>query len=355
MLCGGIIAILIDEKCSLKTALYKARFIIISVGLAAISYKIVLDIFKKIGKSEDAYNNQMIGIEDLPLRVLKAFELGFKHFFSYQEHFVSLSMSVCVVIFAIIALVLLLKMKLKKSIKFCIILLFIAAMVSSQTHIILSKTINTGILVNFYGVLFLRVLVVALAFKLCAECVRTQNLTQNLSFILSCVFIWMCVVQDLEAQKVHKLAMERDFREINRIINRIEQDEHFSYNKQYCGVMFGMVENFSTRDYFTNLFQWFHLHPVLAYTMKKDVFAKCTIYSDLIQDQDYKNNAQFTSSFHNIIKRLDKAGILDELQPFPHKNSVVVFEDIIVFVASRGNLDEIRAEAKKWRENEGAQ
>lgn len=43
-----------------------------------------------------------------------------------------------------------------------------------------------------------------------------------------------------------------------------------------------------------------------------------------------------------LITRLHQAGILDKLEPFPSKNSVVLFEDIIVFVASKGNLDEIR-------------
>ena len=48
-----------------------------------------------------------------------------------------------------------------------------------------------------------------------------------------------------------------------------------------------------------------------------------------------------------LIKRLHNADILDKLEPFPHKDSVVVFEDIIVFVASKGNLDEIRAVARE--------
>ena len=47
-----------------------------------------------------------------------------------------------------------------------------------------------------------------------------------------------------------------------------------------------------------------------------------------------------------LILRLENAKILDKLEPFPHKNSIVIFEDIIVFVASRGNLDEIRQMAK---------
>ena len=60
-------------------------------------------------------------------------------------------------------------------------------------------------------------------------------------------------------------------------------------------------------------------------------------------------NGTRLEEFKSLIKRLDNAGILESLQPWPHKNSVVVFEDIVVFVASKGNLDEIRQKAKEWR------
>lgn len=64
--------------------------------------------------------------------------------------------------------------------------------------------------------------------------------------------------------------------------------------------------------------------------------------------QDFiDNNTQENKIFNTLISRLHKAGILDKLKPFPHKDSVVVFEDIIVFVASKGNLDEIRKKVKE--------
>ena len=196
--------------------------------------------------------------------------------------------------------------------------------------------------------MFLRVLILVLMFKFIMQFAQAQALLQSLTFVLSCVFIWICVVQDLEAQKVHKIAMDRDFRFINRIIDRIEKSEGFSYDKQYCGVMFGEVQNETTKDFIGNLFPSFHMQPVFRYTMPKDIFAECTIYNDLIlEHQDYKNNKKYTSGFANLISRLHKAGILDTLEPYPHKNSVVVFEDIIVFVASQGNLGEIRKKAKE--------
>lgn len=67
--------------------------------------------------------------------------------------------------------------------------------------------------------------------------------------------------------------MDRDFRLINRIVDRIEQSEGFSYNKQYNLIMFGEVQNKTTKDFMHNLFPYFYLKPVLAYNMPKDIFA----------------------------------------------------------------------------------
>ena len=347
LLCGGIIAIIIDNKGNLKTSLYKSRFIIISVILSAISYKITLDILKKFDIVQTIYNNQMTPLGDFPNRILQAIETSFKHLFIYNESFMPMSMSICFVLFVAILFTLLISTKISKSAKIVFTILFVAMVVASQTHIILSKEIRNGILIEYYGLLFLRVVIVALVFKCITQFIRTQILLQSLAFALSCVFIWICVVQDLNAQKVHKLAMDRDFRLINRIVDRIEQSEGFSYNKQYNLVMFGEVKNETTKDFIANLFPYFQLKPVLAYNMPKDIFANKDFYSDLmIEHIDYKDNKEYVSGFYNIISRLHKAKILDKLKPFPHKDSIVVFEDIIVFVASKGNLDEIRHLAK---------
>lgn len=185
----------------------------------------------------------------------------------------------------------------------------------------------------------MRVLVIALVFKLVAQVARTQTLWQNLCFVLPCVIIWACVIQSLNAQKIQKLSMEKDFRFINRVIDRIEQLDEFSYDKQYCGIMFGTVETPSDFLGF-NLFPRWDMQSVFGYTMQKDIFQVCGFYPTF--------NDEFTEKqrVKALISRLYKAGILDKLEPFPHKDSVVVFEDIIVFVASRDNLDEIRASVK---------
>ena len=330
---------MIDERCGLKTALYKSRFVIIAIALAAISYKITLDMLKKFGIAESMYNNQMTPFAEMPERILRAIEISFKRLFAYNADFMPMSMSIIFCVFVAVLFAILLHIKIAKKDKFIITILLMVMIVASQTHIILANSIATALYVEYCGLLFLRVVIVVFVFKLSLHLIRTQALLQSLAFALSCVFIWISVVQDLQIQKIQKLTMERDFRFLNRLISRIEQSEGFSYNKQYCGIVFGSVE--TPNDFLgLNLF-FLGMGGAFRYTMQKDVFKNCQIYSD----KDYESKTQ-TKDFQSLISRLHKAGILDTLEPFPHKNSVVVFEDIIVFVASKGNLDEIRAKAK---------
>ena len=362
MLCGGIIAIIIDNKGDLKLSFYKSRFLIISVAFAAISYKIVLDILKKLDIVQNVYNNQMTPFSDLPEHIILAIKLGFGNLVNYNVAFMPLSMTILFTLFLVAFLVFLWLADLNKSTKLSILILLCGAIVASQMHIILSKTITSDPRVQYYGLMFLRTLFVALALKLSVDFIRTQKLFQNLLFILSALLIWVCIVQDLYAQRVQKVAFDAELKLLNRVIARIEQNEHFSYDKKYCGVKFGDFPNFRERvykNYKTNkvgsnaelieqrlITPW---NPANAFQsfMPGFIFADCGFFSSEFQYNNPNNtNQREKDSFNKLISRLHKAGILDKLEPFPHKDSVVVFEDIIVFVASRGNLDEIRASVK---------
>ena len=80
--------------------------------------------------------------------------------------------------------------------------------------------------------------------------------------------------------------------------------------------------------------------------MQENVFEGCAFY---VAEHKYQKKDE--TKFQKMLKRLDSAGILETLRPWPHKNSVVVFEDIIVFVASGENLEKIRESVKEPAKN----
>lgn len=165
-------------------------------------------------------------------------------------------------------------------------------------------------------------------------------------------------MQDLYAQKVQKLAFDAELKLLNRVITRIERNENFSHKNKYCSIRFGNTPNFSDRFYSGKTKNNADLieRVLLDYTesfnflMLSNTFDGCNFYvgnynHDTIRIYNIKE--QEIQQFNSLIFRLHKVGILDKLKPFPHKDSVVVFEDIIVFVASKGNLDEIRKKVKE--------
>ena len=135
LLCGGIIAIIIDNKDNLKLSFYKSRFLIIS----AISYKIVLDILKRIGTTQEVYNNTLTPLLEMPERVIFAIKLAFEHLFAYNVAFMPEFIAILFGVFVAVFLFLLFGSKLHKGTKLSILIVLCGMIIASQTHIILSK------------------------------------------------------------------------------------------------------------------------------------------------------------------------------------------------------------------------
>ena len=135
LLCGGIIAIIIDNKGDLKLSFYKSRFLIIS----AISYKIVLDILKRIGTTQEVYNNTLTPLLEMPERVIFAIKLAFEHLFAYNVAFMPEFIAILFGVFVAVFLILLFGSKLHKGTKLSILIVLCGMIIASQTHIILSK------------------------------------------------------------------------------------------------------------------------------------------------------------------------------------------------------------------------
>ena len=359
MLCGGIIAIIIDNKGNLKLSFYKSRFLIISVAFAAISYKITLDIMKKIGIAQTAYNNQLTPLAEMPERVLIVIKTAFANLITYEYAFMPLSITYIFLVFLIILVSFIVALSLNIKAKISIFTLLILSLFATLAHIVLSKTNTNSAIIDFYGLLFWRVMIVALVFKISFEFAGRGQIIRNVAFMLSVIFIWICVVCDLHAQRMQKFAFDAHTTIINRVVAKIDENENFSYEKKYFFIMFGDIANMRHRygkPYFDRLSKdriegsgrglggYGTLVPTWLPLEAFEFYMQNAIGNGSFGDslEGYKES----KIMQKLIKRLHSADILDKLKPFPHKDSIVVFEDIIVFVASKGNLDEIRASVK---------
>lgn len=358
LILGGIIVTILDKKTSLKSAIFEFRFSFVALFLAGLSYKIILDMLKKTGAAPSGYHTTMLPINELPERFLTTIQFAFKELFQYDFPFFPPFTTWLFGSFFLCFVFLLCRTPQNKINKFNILILLILMIIAGQSHMLLSNSITYGPRIDFYGLLFVRVLLVVLVFKISEQFIQKTCLIQNIVFIISAVIIWTFVVQNLYAQRLQKQAFDFELKLLNRVISRIENNENFSYGKNYCGIIFGQVPNMRARLYPNNTGKTYRIaadlldHRLItewdpkdafSYNMPENVFKTCKTF--------YTEGRMHEPKMQAMLQRLNAAGILENLRPWPHKNSVAVFEDIIVFVASGENLEKIRESVQAPTQN----
>ncbi|MGX3011381.1 glucosyltransferase domain-containing protein [Helicobacter sp. 23-1044] len=365
LLCGAIIANIIDFKGDLKVAFCKSRSMILCSIFSALSYKIVLDALKWQGIAIENYNNQMTPIAEIPTRIALIAKSAFENLVHYEYAFMPQGLSALFLAFAIALVILIFVLPFKIRAKFAILALLVFSLFATLFHILLSKNIVNDATTDFYGLAFWRVVVVALVFKASFAMRKSvANFVRNSAFLLGVGTLWVCIVCDLHAQRMQKFAFDAHTTLLKTIVAKIETLENFAYGQKYHFLMFGDIPNMRHRygkPYFETLPQdkikrsgrglggygtlipsWSPLQAFEFYMLEPISGAGRGNFGDYLDG--HKDNALFQS----LIVRLRKAGILERLKPYPHKDSLVLFEDIIVLVASKGHLDEVREMAKGW-------
>lgn len=355
LLFGGLMQTMLDKKIPLKTALFQFRFVLITLIVAIVSYKLVFDYLKTSGYINEAHNATMLSLNEMPKRFSMATQMAFKQLIHYDFPFLPLSITYSFLPFLFIFLFLFLNLKQSFLFKFSFLFLFFLMLLSSQIHILISKTIATGPRVDFYGLLFIRVIIVIFAFKITLEWIKTKHFFQNILLVLSIFLIWNSIIQNLSAQRLHKLAFDFEMNLLNRIIDRIENHPQFNYQERYCGIVFGEVANLRTKLYpnaqkyktpseilhHRLITEWNPIEAFL-YNMPENVFGACgKIYS--AERAFLENDPQF----NQMMQRLQNAGILQNLKPWPDQNSIVIFENLLIWVAQDDSLKNIQKHFQK--------
>lgn len=367
LLCGGIITLIIDTQGNLKTAIYKSRFMIASAILGALSYKIALDVLKMLGIVAENYNNQMTPFAEIPARIALIAKMSLENLVSYEYAFLPQSLTWLFLVFVLMLVMLIFALPFKIHTKIAIFALLLLSLFSTLTHIVISKTIINDATTDFYGLAFWRVMIVALVFKVSFALGKREKYAwavRNSAFLLGAIVLWIYAICDLHAQRMQKFAFDSHTTTIKTIVAKIETLEGFSYGKKYHFLMFGDLTNMRHRygkPYFDELPQdkikssgrglggYGTLIPTWSPLQAFEFYMPNAIKdADKGNFGDYLDGHRDNKHFQSLIMRLHKAGILARLKPYPHKDSIVLFEDIIVLVASKGHLDEVRELVKGW-------
>lgn len=317
--------------------------------IAAVFYKFVLFYLAKKGiLYTGMYTIKSISLNDLPLRLIECISSSFEQLAFYQFKFMPNSLTILCSVMFIILLSLIINNTSKISVKILHL---------TEIFIILFATKITALLadymaffvprIDFFGLLFFRVLVLIVIFKILKD-----NSLKNVVVILASVVIFISIVNDMDALRVWKLGFAKEKMMWNRIITRIEEQTNFDSNKKYDVIAIGKVPSIRSEILSNDNYNKFSKIMISdAYSARNydadwepfiaenfyypKVFVKnhfCTAY------EAYYGNIAFL----NDIKKLKLSGIIDKLEVWPSKNSIFVYDDIIIFVADENSLKKFK-------------
>lgn len=357
-----LMVLFLNQNNNLKNVFHQSRFIIIAVILGVISFKLTYSLLKDLNIVMSYYNNQLVESTQILPRIVLAFQTALHSLTHYETAFMPRTITLLFFLFFLGSVFLVFLVRLPILNKIFIFVLFFFLLLFSQTHIIISKNILSYSGIEYHGLMFLRVLLVVLFLKLSFQIQWGKILIQNGAFLLSILILWVCVIHDLHAQRAQKLAMDAEFRRFNRIIDRIEQTPGFSYSKQFCGIMFGDLENIRVRFHKGGALKDlpnYNDYPLVGagimppwnpldtfdFLMEKSILRECNFYMDF--NKTSFEAIQADLKYKDIIQKLYQNGVLNQLKPWPDQNSVVIVDNILVFTAGEGNLKLIQNYAQQ--------
>lgn len=351
LFCFAFILLLLQTN-SLKLSLLRLRFAAAATLLGVLSYKLVFALLVKLKIAYILYSNQVVSGQNFLNHLTLGVKLAFKSLTNYK--FVYMPNLITIAFFGVLLLLvgLILLSKRTISVKLALIFALFIALVTTKSHIIFSDVLQYGVRHDFFGLLLWRVGVFGLALTLSFELQRLKTTLLNALFLTASGLLLVFLVADLRWQLVQKLQFTTIMATNNRIIARLEA-QGFDYNKQYYVIFIKDNSVFLHTPYRYNNRHSLSVLPNAASTPRAaslldsvDYSAgNCAVGLNLLLPKPNVVNRYFdcfepnSDTYQDALKKLDNAGILAKLQPFPKPNSVVLFENLIVLAESQNAIN----------------
>lgn len=324
----------------------------INIVLAMLSFKAIVMWIDFCGKLLHIYAIEQISLSDLPQRILDCIYISFLQLGSYSFPF--MPNSICVTFSALLILlvaVLILGEKEKvyngKIVALQLIMLLLALFSTKLATTVCAEPQFLETRIDFCGLHFFRILIVCALF---IKLVNRQNLL-NFTILCSAAIISISTINDLKGQKVWNLALNVEKTQMNRIYERIEADKNFDRNRMYSVIEIGKLK--PTREIFyseKHIKQYdslalltHHFDPYWEpFRMMEVVVGKYFIDSrynpeEAMQDKD----------FQQLFKKAYEKGLLKNAKSWPDKNSIIIDDGLIIFIADDSAIEGVVKEIYK--------
>lgn len=310
-------------------ALFKKYFRTISIiCLSCILYFLIIQYLKYTGVFAEKYNTALLASDRILPRIFTVFVDSFKHFYTTYPF---LDLKYCIVLSLLFvpmfALVIRGSIR-KKSLQFLLGQLFLFTAIVFCSNIIHCVT-DTYVLFYTYVTYFSLpyVYTCVIAYILNSHLLWSKNVL----FLLLIPICYFSIIRDFECQKYWKIGLDGDKQIISRLVDRIEQQDNFLYDTRYNLIFIGYYTPFNSHYFQSpqydqdnavvngNFFPAKSLWAVIALMPR----AKWFNSAFLIETATPADKIQ--KSFSDV-----PMDYIISLKPWPHKNSVLVYEDKII-------------------------
>lgn len=351
----------------IKNFFSEHKFFFAILFLAIISNFVCMYIFNSLGYLKtDEYNISLISLGSIGTQFIALIKHSFE---ALSYPFPYISRYVKILEFSTVAIAVLyyifsifknsgLNLAKKFVCSAAIVFLFYGILLSSLFSYFVSDGItNLELRIDHFGYELFYLLCIAIILQ-----IKESKAIKNIAVIIVFLIIWNFATNNMCAQKNLLLSFNLERELQTRLLNRLETNDNFSYNKRYLLFEIGHYESFKKKLYSSNKYKlgndelYFlddifpQFMPNYLHFLSQKNFLDNEIYHCVFNSYD-ENFALYKES--ERIKELHFEEIYDFLmndaKAWPDKNSVFVSENCIVVVFDENRLNYLKEKIKDYK------
>ncbi len=332
-----------------KKAFFSHIWVLYVALASAFVYVITLKILYYNGIYDpNAYNTKFVEIADLPQKILDTLSISFA-LLTTTFPFITEKYKLVLMGIILVAIVSVARLMFKKPLlnlyKFVIFMgMGILTLFLTQLAGLLASSDSAfGIRLQFFGITYFYALCVALIMK------YGNIVIKNIGNLLIVIAIFISSVNDIQAQKIWKLAFDNEMRLYYSVINRITYNENYSSKKDYTYLQVGVFQGFSQQYYPDKYDQASGEMLNFRYQLKgKPMFVFNFLYPEFFH-YEYIKIGQLIEKYDKKMDRELSDFILNKAEAWPQRNSVYVSDNYILVVANQRELNRLKAKIRRNR------
>ncbi len=313
------------EKQTIKELFHIHKYTILNIFIAAILFKLSLLLISH----DNVYNLETTPISELPQKFISTIKIAFAQFF-ITVPFMEIGYKLTLFIMSFIAI--LGTIFTPKNIKdkcFILFLIVTTIWLTSLTTFLVVPATQYVSRIDFFGFGFLYTFFLLLLLNL------QPKIFESIAILLGITLICFNILNDIYAQKVWKQGFDAEFQILDSVVEKIESHPNFNKNKTYRFYQAGDISlrpsfyngNFKQDDVFL------HSLPYLA-MWQGDNLVQFYSPFNYIKHPSYIFPSDITPEVYDFI--------INKATPWPHENSIIITDNIIIVIYNYYGLNELK-------------